>query len=119
MAAKETRSKCVEYHEGQFWFVKRGNILTLGLTEDALESIGEAEDISLPEPGVEFDCDDVIVEIDGAEGGISLVTPVTGIVTEANKDLKNDITILNDDPTDDGWLVRIEMSNEEELKEYL
>ena len=120
MAPKNSRaSHLVEYHEGKFWFHREGNILTLGITERGLELLGEAEKLHLPQEGDDFEADDVIIEIDGTDGGLQVISPAEGYVTEVNKSVSSDVAVLNEDPVDEGWLVKIEIQNDTGLKEYL
>ncbi|MEW6057649.1 MAG: glycine cleavage system protein H [Bdellovibrionota bacterium] len=120
MSAKQSRAaNIVEFNDGKLWFQKKSNILTLGITLDGLDETGEVEGIHLPEEGDDFDKDDVICEIDGAEGALKVYTPAAGFVTEVNTALADDTQILNEDPIDEGWLVKIEIQDDSDLKEYL
>ncbi len=120
MAPKESRlTKLVEFYDGNLWFHKKSNIITLGITVDGLESIGEAESINLPAVGDDFSKDDSVLEVDGTDNTITVHTPAAGFVTEVNEALIEDISILNEDPIDEGWLVKIEMEDGADLTEYL
>ena len=120
MSPKESRSsKIIEYHDGKFWFHKKLNVLIIGLTQEGLESIGEAQSVQLPEKGDDFSKEDVICEIDGTDGGLQIPAPAGGFISEINDSLTADVSILNEDPIDEGWLVKIEMEDESDLKEFL
>ncbi len=120
MAPKESRaSKIVEFEDGKFWFHKKSNVITVGITLDALDSLGDIEKVSLPSEGDDFSKDDVIVEVDGSDHKLKVVTPASGFVTEVNEALADDPSILNEDPIDEGWLVKIELQDATELTEYL
>ncbi len=120
MAKKESRiSKIVEFNDGKFWFHKKNNVITVGITHDALDTLGEAESISLPSEGDDFNKDDIVCEIAGGGRELKITLPASGFITEVNESLIEDITILNEDPIDEGWLVKLEFEDDSELAEYL
>ena len=94
-------------------------MITVGITLDALDTLGEAESISLPAEGDDFNKDDIVCEIEGGGRSIKITLPATGFVSEINEQLVEDITILNEDLIDEGWLVKLEIEDESELAEYL
>jgi glycine cleavage system H protein len=120
MSAKESRAgSIIEYNDGKLWFQKKSGTLTIGITLDALDALGDIEGVNLPGDGDDFDKDDVICEIDGSDDTLKVYSPAAGFVTEVNEALSEDTQILNEDPIDEGWLVKIEIQDESDLKEYL
>lgn len=120
MSAKESRAgSIIEFNDGKLWFQKKLNILTIGMTLDALDGVGDVEGVNLPSEGDDFDKDDVIAEIDGSDDNVKVYTPAAGFVIEVNAAVSEDTQILNEDPIDEGWLVKIEIQDESDLKEYL
>lgn len=118
--AKESRlSKIIEYNDGKLWFVKKSDSLTIGITNNALDEIGDIEAIDLPGEGDDFDKDDVLCEIDGSQGNFKVYAPAAGFITEVNSPVAEDLSILAEDPIDEGWLVKMEFQDEADLKEYL
>ncbi|MGE4234311.1 MAG: glycine cleavage system protein H [Bacteriovoracia bacterium] len=120
MAPKESRaSKIVEYNDNKLWFHKRSNTVTLGITLDALDEIGDVQGINLPSEGDDFDKDDIVCEIDGDNGAIKVYSPAAGFITEINSQLAEDPKILNEDPIDEGWLLKLEMQDSSDLQEFI
>ena len=120
MSAKQSRSgSIIEYNEGKLWFHKKLNTVTIGVTLAALDEIGEVEGVSLPTDGDDFDKDDMVCELDGSDGNIKIYTPAAGFVTEVNGPVTDDVQIINEDPIDEGWLVKLEIQDDTDLKEYL
>jgi len=109
----------IEYEDGNLWFTKKGNLLTIGISLASVDEIGEAESVNLPSVGDDFDKEDVLCEVTGVDGTIKVFTPAAGFISEVNELLAEDIEVLNEDPIDEGWLVKIEMQDETDLKEYL
>ena len=119
VAKEENRSrKIIEFDDGRLWFQKKSGSIVLGLTEQGVEELDGIESVSLPNDGDDFDKEDVVVEIEGAEGTISLFTPAAGFVTEVNTAVEDDTALLQEDPLGEGWLVRIEIQDETDLKEF-
>lgn len=120
MSAKQSRSgSIIEYSDGKLWFHKKSNTITIGVTLNALDEIGEVEDVSLPSDGDDFDKDDVVCELDGSDGSLKVYSPAAGFVTEVNAPVADDVQIINEDPIDEGWLVKLEIQDDSDLKEYL
>lgn len=120
MAAKESRAgSIIEFNDGKLWFHKKSDTLTIGITLASLDELGDVEGLNLPSEGDDFDKDDVICEVDGSDGNMKVYTPAAGFVKEVNKSLSDDVQILNEDPIDEGWLVKLEIQDESDLKEYL
>ena len=120
MAAKESRAgSIIEYNDGKLWFQKKNGIVTVGITMTGLEEVGDVEAVDLPSDGDDFDKDDILCEVDGADGAVKVYAPAAGFVIEVNKSLSEDVQILNEDPIDEGWLVKLEIQDESDLKEYL
>jgi len=103
-----------EYDEGRIWFRKKGTVITVGLTEKALEEIGSVQSIQLPAEGDEVNQDDVVVEIEGAKQNFEVIAPVDGGVISVNEGLSEDFDSLQGDPLDEGWLFKLRGVRSEE-----
>lgn len=120
MAAKESRaSKIVEYNDGKLWFHHKAGIVTIGITLSALDDLGDVESIDLPSDGDDFDKEDTVCTIEGSDGSVSVFSPAAGFVVEVNEPVGEDHEILSEDPIDEGWLVKLEIQDDSDLKEYI
>lgn len=118
--AKESRvGKLIEYNEGKLWFQKKSDSVIVGVTLAALDEIGDVDAVDFPSQGDDFDKDDVVCELDGSGGSLKLYAPAAGFVAEINTAVADDINLLNEDPLDEGWLVKIEIQDETDLKEFV
>ncbi len=97
-----------EYDEGRIWFRKSGRLVTVGLTEKALEEIGAVQRIQLPVEGDEVSQDDVVAEIEGARVNFEVIAPLDGGVVAVNELLSSDFESLQGDPLDEGWLFKLQ-----------
>ncbi len=96
-----------EYDEGRIWFKRKAGLITVGLTEKALEEIGSVQGIQLPVEGDEIAQDDVVCEIEGSRQNFEVIAPSDGSVVAVNELLSEDFESLQGDPLDEGWILRL------------
>ena len=88
------------YSQNGEWVQVDENLVTVGLTDFRLHQLGEVLFLDLPEEGK------LIHDV---------VSPVTGTIIEVNQYLYENPDVLNDDPFNQGWIIKIEMENEKDL----
>lgn len=116
MTAKtETKSEAKipkegEFDQGRFWFSRRGNVLTIGLTSAAIDALGDLEAIELPEEGDHFDAGDDIATVDGTRGTYGVALPMKGVVLEVNG-VATDPSAVAEDPLEEGWLLKYQIDD--------
>ena len=103
------------YTKDHEWAQVDENIVTVGVTEYAQDALGEIVYVELPEEGQKVTQGEPFGVVESVKAVSDLYAPVSGTVIEINSPLNEDPSILNDDPTNDGWLIRIEMDSEKEL----
>src|SRR4051794_32069956 len=108
-----------EYLDGKLWFHRKGTSLTLGLTDMGVEEVGALEGIDFPVEGDDFDKDEVVVTVEGTKGTLEVTTPAAGVIQEINEAAKDEHDVVVEDPLEEGWLVKIEMQDTTDLREFL
>ncbi|MGH1468541.1 MAG: glycine cleavage system protein GcvH [Bdellovibrionales bacterium] len=103
------------YTKEHEWAYVDENIVTVGVTSFAQESLGEIVYAELPDEGQKVTQHEPFGVIESVKAVSDLISPVTGTVIETNAVLMDKPGTLNDDPWNDGWLIRIEMDTEKEL----
>ncbi len=103
------------YTKDHEWAQVDENIVTVGITEFAQNSLGEIVYVELPEEGQKVTQGESFGVVESVKAVSDLLAPVSGTVIEINQSLSEDPAVLNDDPINDGWLIRIEMDTEKEL----
>jgi glycine cleavage system H protein len=103
-----------EFDQGQLWYSRRGNVLTLGLTSSAIDRLGDLDGIALPEEGDHFDAGDAIVTVEGTNNTIEVSLPAKGVVLNVNP-LASDPSSIAEDPLEEGWLVKYQIDDLEAL----
>ena len=71
--------------------------------------------MELPEEGAKVTQGETFGVVESVKAANDLYAPVSGTVIEVNSGLMDEPGTLNDDPMNDGWMIRIEMDTEKEL----
>ncbi len=103
------------YTKDHEWAQVDENIVTVGITEYAQNALGEVVYVELPEEGQKVTQNETFGVVESVKAVSDLYAPVSGTVIEVNTSIVDDPGVLNDDPMNNGWLIRIEMDTEKEL----
>jgi glycine cleavage system H protein len=103
------------YTKDHEWAQVDENVVTVGVTEYAQDSLGEIVYVELPEEGQKVTQGEPFGVVESVKAVSDLVAPVSGTVIEINTSVGDNPGSINDDPYNDGWLIRIEMDSEKEL----
>lgn len=109
----------LKYTKDHEWVRLDGGIATIGVTDYAQEQLGDIVYLELPEEGEAVTKGDGFGVVESVKAVSDIYAPVSGEVVEVNDPLKESPETLNEDPHGEGWLVRVEMSNSDELEELL
>jgi glycine cleavage system H protein len=110
--------KDYRYTESHEWVrIEDDNVVTIGITDYAQEKLGDIVSIDLPRVGDEVERGEPIGMIDSQKASTEVFAPVSGVVLEVNELLNDDPAVINTDPYEEGWLVRIEVEDVEQIDE--
>ena len=87
------------------------NIVTVGISDYAVERLGDIVFIELPEVGTSLSQESPFGVIESVKAAIDLITPVSGQVTQVNQDLSEQFDVLSNDPFGQAWMIKIEASD--------
>lgn len=107
MADRPTDRKYTKTHE---WVQADGDVITIGITDFAVEHLGELVFVDLPEVGREVAAEEVICEVESVKAVGEVYAPIAGEVVEVNEGLTDDQKPLASDPFGAGWLFKIKGS---------
>jgi len=105
-------------HEWVRWD-EEDSVLLVGITDYAQEKIGDITYVELPEEEDLVEKGKPFAEIEHHKGVEDIYSPVTGKVVEVNEILTDSPEVINEDPYDEGWLVKIEPDDPGELEELI
>ena len=111
--------KELRYSEEHEWVAIDDNIATIGITDYAQEQLGDIVYIELPETGTEVTKGDKFGVVESVKAVSDIYAPVTGTVVTVNTGLPNTPETVNEEPYGDGWMIRVEMSDPEELNDLM
>ncbi|HMA61749.1 MAG TPA: glycine cleavage system protein GcvH [bacterium] len=107
------------YTKEHEWVKVDGDTGTIGISDHAQEELGDIVFVELPEEGEEFSQGDAIGTIEAVKTVSDIYTPVSGKVVEVNESLEEEAEKINQDPYGEGWIAKIDMSDESELDDLL
>lgn len=112
---------CSKSHE--FLLDNGDNTFTIGLTDYAVEQLGDIVFLELPEVDTEYKKGETFATIESVKAASEIYMPISGKIIEINEEAVDSPEILNEDSYEKGWLVKIEatgnVANEQnDLLEY-
>ncbi|MDG2446191.1 MAG: glycine cleavage system protein GcvH [Thermodesulfobacteriota bacteirum] len=114
----EVKVEC-KYTEEHEWISLEEEILTIGITDHAQESLGEIVFIELPKVGETFSKSSIFGAVESTKSVSDLYMPVSGVVTEVNTSVENQPELINQSPYNEGWMIKIKASNVSDLETLL
>jgi len=105
---------CTKTHE--YILEKEDKHYEVGITDYAIEQLGDIVFVELPEVGAEFVKGEVFATIESVKAASEIYMPVSGIVTEVNEAIVNSPELLNSDTCEEKWLIKI--SSEADALEF-
>jgi glycine cleavage system H protein len=109
----------LRYSKEHEWVLVEGNIATIGITEYAQQELGDIVYVELPEVGEKVVKDDPFGAVESVKAVSDVYAPVSGMVLEVNDSLPDSPETINDDAYGDGWMIRVEMSDVDDLKDLM
>ena len=103
--------KTAKYQESHEWARKEGDLIVIGITDHAQDSLSDVVYVEFPAVGDTFSKGDVFGVIESVKAASDLYMPVSGEVTETNEALEDTPEIVNTDPYGEGWLIKVAPSD--------
>ena len=94
-------------------------IATVGISSFALEALTDLVFMELPEVGRSVKAEEPFGEVESVKAVSDLISPVDGEVVEVNSPIADDLEKLAESPYDDGWLVKVKLSDESALSNLM
>ena len=107
------------YTRDHEWIRIEGDKAEIGITDHAQKALGDIVFVELPEIEDEIDAGDEFGSVESVKAVSSLFMPVSGRIIAVNTELKDSPELINEECYDDGWVVRIELSNPDDSAELL
>ena len=109
----------LRYSSDHEWVRRAGNVVTIGITEYAQDSLGDIVFVEAPEAGRAVAAGDSFTEVESTKSVSDIYAPVSGSISTINEALESQPELLNNDPYGEGWICTIEMSEPTEFDALL
>ena len=109
----------LKYHPEHDWARVEGDTATLGITWYAQEQLGEVVFFDPPEVGAQVSKDQPYAEVESVKAVSDVVAPLSGEIVEVNEALADAPEQINDDPYGGGWMVKVRVSNVDEVDQLM
>ncbi len=100
-------------------WVEKNDLFIVGITDFAQDQLGDVVSIELPEIGSIFKQNDAMAIIDSVKASSDIYCPIDGEIVEVNEKLLEHPELINQSPYDEGWIVKMKVSNPQQFDSLL
>ena len=109
----------LKYNKDHEWVKVDDNFCFIGITHHAQSELGDIAYVDIAEDLKEVKKGECFGTIEAVKAVADLNSPVTGNVVEINTALNDNPEVINTDPYNDGWMIKVELSNPAELDDLM
>jgi len=107
------------YSESHEWIKTEGDIAKVGITDFAQKQLGDVVYVELPQVGTSLDFHQSFGVIESVKAVSDIYSPLSGEVAAVNEELNDSPELVNEDPHNRGWIIRIKIKDEGELQKLM
>jgi glycine cleavage system H protein len=107
------------YTSDHEWVRVVGNVATIGITDFAQGELGDIVFVEFPGLNSNVEKGQSAGSIEAVKTVADLYIPISGTVIAVNENLDNNPEAVNDTPYGDGWMIKIEIANQDEISDLL
>lgn len=101
----------LRYTKDHEWIKLEGNTATVGITEFAQSELGDIVYVDIDSVGKSLLAEEIFGTVEAVKTVSDLFLPLTGTITEINPALANQPELVNSDPYNDGWMIKMTVDN--------
>ena len=109
----------LKYTKDHEWIKIEDNIATIGITDFAQGELGDIVYVEVETLDETMDADEVFGSVEAVKTVSDLFLPLSGEIIAFNDTLESDPEKVNNDPYGEGWMIKIKISNPEEIENLL
>ena len=109
----------LKYTQEHEWIKVDGDVAFVGITDFAQSELGDIVFVEVESIGKNIAKDGVFGTVEAVKTVSDLFLPVSGEIIEFNEKLEDEPELVNSDPYGEGWMIKIKISNPEEIENLL
>ncbi len=109
----------IKYTEDHEWVDINDNIATIGITDFAQSELGDIIFVEFPNEGDIVEQKESIGTLEAVKTVADIFSPLSGDILELNENLESNPELINEDPYNSGWILKIKINNLEEVESLL
>jgi len=109
----------LKYTKDHEWVKIDGDIATIGITDFAQGELGDIVYVEVETLDETMDQEEVFGTVEAVKTVSDLFMPLSGEIIEFNEDLESEPEKVNQDPYGEGWMIKIKITNVDELSQLL
>ena len=103
--------KNLRYTKDHEWVKLEGDTAIVGITDFAQKELGDIVYVEVETIGKKLNAGDVFGTVEAVKTVSDLYLPISGTITELNPELAKSPELVNDDPYDKGWMIKMKIDN--------
>ena len=111
--------KELKYAKDHEWARIEGDVATVGITDYAQGELGDIVFVELPKAGSSVSQGDSFGTIEAVKAVSDLYAPLSGEITDVNAALDEAPETINNSPYEDGWMIKIKITEMSEVDNLL
>ena len=109
----------LKYTKDHEWVKLDGNIAIIGVTDFAQNELGDIVYVEVETLDETLNKDDVFGTVEAVKTVSDLFLPMSGKIIEFNENLSDAPESINESPYEEGWIIKVEVSDPEEINQLL
>ncbi len=109
----------LKYTKDHEWIRLDGTTGVIGITDYAQGELGDIVFVELPPIGRTVELGQVFGTVEAVKAVSDLYSPVSGEVVDVNKEIQDSPELVNKEPYERGWMIKVKIANETELASLL
>jgi len=109
----------LKYTKDHEWVKIEGNNAIIGITDYAQGELGDIVYVEIESLGDELSKEEIFGSVEAVKTVSDLFLPLSGKITEMNEGLEDNPELINDDPYEKGWIIKMEIKDISEIDELL
>ncbi len=109
----------LKYTKDHEWVKVNGDVAYIGITDFAQKELGDIVYVEIETEGERVEEGEVFGTVEAVKTVSDLFMPFSGKIIEFNSDLESEPELVNDDPYEKGWMIKVEIEDQSVIDKLL